>query len=161
MCARHGWIATKGADENSFTHYFKRGGRTVSIEKSWKSFKGDPEAGRVGAHRTFAHGLRWSNFAIKSRLRRLIDKGRWIEPRFNAEDENWRAYQDEMGAEKLTVTKRRTDGKLIRRFVRIRANEAWDCACLAVLFATVRGRLPDMQLEGAEDKEDLPKDGKL
>ena len=153
MCARNGWIACKGADEASYKHYFKGKGRTITVEKSWRGFRGDPEAGKTGQQRVFAKGLRWSNFAIKSRLRRLIDRGRWIEPTMNAEDENWKRYQDEMSAEKLVVTKRRTDGKLTRRFVRVRANEAWDCACLAVLWATVRGRLPDMQLEAEEKAE--------
>lgn len=148
MCARRGWIACKGADETSFTHYHKRkDGRTVSAERSWKSFKGDPEAGAAGQQRIFAKGLRWSNVTIKSRLKRLIDRGHWVEPTFSPSDANWKRYQLEMRGEKIIVAKRKTDGKLVRRFIRVGPNHAWDCACEQVVFATVKGKLADFQVE--------------
>jgi hypothetical protein len=154
MCAKRGWTAMRGSDENSFTHYVKKkDGRTVSVERSWRSFKGDPEAGAVGQRKIFARGLRWSNFTIKSHLARLINKGRWIEPKAWPDDKAKKRYQSEMAAEKLRVVKRKTDGKLIRRFEKVGPNHAWDCACEQTVIAKVRGRVPDLELEQKAEEE--------
>jgi hypothetical protein len=160
MCIRHQWFATKGTDEESFTHFFpKRGGGKIKVEKSYKSFHGDPELGKVGQGRQFALGIRWSNPSIKSRLRKLIDRGRWQEPNnCDPNDEGFKEYQKQMSAERLVVVPNKTTGRPRRIWKAFGANHAWDCACLAVVFATLKKLLPDSSLVEEQNAEDQPID---
>lgn len=145
MAIRHKWIVTKGSDQESFTHYLPRkGGGKVRVEKCFKSFHGDPELGKKGQGRTYALGIRWSNPTIKSRLRKLIDRGRWLEPNCDPEDPDYKEYQEQMRSERLVVISNKTTGRPRRIWKAFGANHYWDDACQQVLFATIKGLLPDM-----------------
>jgi hypothetical protein len=157
MCCRNGWIALKGEDEEYFLHNVARAGEKPNYVRRSTSVpsKGDPEMGTAAQGARFAHLIRWSNPAIKERLKRIIDGrgSKWIIPAggdAKAEEE----YRTQMRAEYKKLTINPTTGR--RTYVWVCPsgnNHAFDCSCEQVVGATLLKILPD-DVTGGDSRGD-------
>lgn len=151
MCARHGWIALKGDAAEFFLHTIRKPCRTpVTVRRSTAvPTRGDPEMGTGSQGARFAYLIRWSNPAIKTRLKRLIEGrgGRWILPASTdaAQEEE---YQRQMRAEYAVTRVDAVTGRRRRVWVCPSGNNhLFDCAAMQVVAATLLGILGD-EVEG-------------
>lgn len=148
MCVKWGWIALKGDDREAFQHHLKRrDGRLDVILRSYsKRLQGDPELGRVTQGRRFAPLILWSNPTIKDRLQRHLESGRHEDPVADPQNELERVYRRQMRAE-YKRAKRDRNGRVRMVWVCPSGeNHAFDCAAMQVVAATLRRRLPDIDV---------------
>ena len=146
--ARNGWIALKGDDEPFFLHTNKREGYpNETVRRSTAApTKGDPEMGSARQGARYAWLIRWSNPAIKDRLKRILDGrgGKWTLPEKIEDEDLEKEYQAQMRAEYPIMKVRPSDGRRIRTWVCPSGNNhLFDCSCMQVVGATLLGILPD------------------
>ena len=145
MCASHGWMALKGADEPFFWHNITKrpfgSDRTITerIQRPYAPWTwGDPGEGTEAQGRKHAPLLRFSSTPLQDRLQELIDSGLWAEPEGDSDTEMGREYERQMSAE---FRKRRTNkftGKEELVWVCPSGNNhARDCGKMQVLLATI------------------------
>jgi hypothetical protein len=156
MAVRHGWIVLKGSAELAFNHSLKlKNGKRKTVERSYsKPRHGDPEVGKVYQGRRFAVVIYWSNPSIKARLKRLIQRGKWIHLRYPPGDPIGKELKTQMAGAWFIKKRDQVTGR-VRIIWRDNGNDhAYDCASMIVTAATILKILPD--LPGAEG--DQPKD---
>jgi hypothetical protein len=140
MVARNGWLGLIGDPKQSFEHTIRRvTGAIERIEKPYSlaekydAYEGTSTDQRVNR---VADVIHFASDTMSSRLKRMIDKGLWQEPKEIADPVKDREYQTQMSAERLTrdVDSR---GRPIDKWIGSKNNHAWDCAKMVVSVATI------------------------
>lgn len=144
-CCKNGWTAFKGESVEHFTHSVRRGKLKDFVRRSYSTpAKGDPEAGKRRQGQRFCKLVRWSNPAIKDRLKRLRDgKGVKWQHTQTKESEDELEYERQMRAE-YPVIKKDVNGRRSRSWTCPSGNNHFfDCEALQVLMATLFDMLTD------------------
>jgi hypothetical protein len=156
QCVRFGWIATKGTDQAHFAHFIARGGKRVSIQRSYSPLqRGDPEKGGLNQQRRFASLHLFSNPTLKDRLKQFRDGklGKWLLPAGGTDSAAEEEYLRQMGGEFKKRVVMPATGRVEWRWIRKGDNHLFDCEVLQVLAATMCGICRDGDDLTVEKKE--------
>lgn len=155
MCARNKWTALQGEDQREFIVKQKRGGKFVSIRRSYSEVQQvDPGMGRKGQGRgPTAMKIRWSNPTIKDRVEGMIKAGLLgvteAPPWDDATEDDYQTQMAGQWKQKVTPKTGRT-----RWDWRDNGNDHYrDCENMQVVLATLFRLLPDIEKETPEKDE--------
>lgn len=144
IAADHGYICTLGRDQMAFTHTLIDPKTKVRkhVQKPWSPrFWGNPDMGKQSVREPrMAKAFYVAVPVMADWLQRLIDLGRWTEPKLGKDDEQEREYNSQMSAEVKRKVRDR-DGHAREKWVNPgqRDNHFCDCARLQVFAAMARG----------------------
>lgn len=158
-CIRYGWIAAKGTDEPFFWHAEKKSdGTTDRIQKPWAPLTwGDPGEGTSTEGQTRAPLIRFASGVMADRVMGLIDRGLWMEPEGDENDEMEREYRKQMTSEfKRPKVDKFTGRKVMVWVCPSGNNHAFDTSKMQVLCALNIGLIP-AGLELGDSKKDETK----
>lgn len=147
-CIRYGWIAAKGTDEPFFWHTETKivNGKKVSsrVQKPWAPLSfGDPGEGTSEQGRNRCPLIRFSSSVMADRVMGLIERGLWIEPEAEEQDETEREYRRQMTAEFKRPKVDKFTGRRVMVWVCPSGNNhAFDCGKQQVLCAMSAGFFP-------------------
>jgi hypothetical protein len=152
-CARFGWIALRGTDEEAFIH---SRGLPRPVRRFFSEPRSvDPSVGTdqsqnpaLARFRRRAVEVSWSNAAVKDILARLYGgKGVY----YGIPSDVPQFYLDQMASEKKSVVETRGTRE-IRRWTRIgkRPNHLWDCEAMQIVFALISGPLRSAATAGQD-----------
>lgn len=134
MCHRNGWTAMCGDDRKEWLHaYDDRKG----VLRPFSPFTaGDPRSGKTYFNRGYCLVVNWSNPVIKDLLWNLKSgKGRpWVARDLGPELSE--KYAKGVDSERKREVIDRF-GRMVLRWMKIRANHPWDCECMQVVFACI------------------------
>lgn len=145
-CHRFGWIGLKGDKQDTYWHEEPIGGRKVRVCHSYSDFQFmDGASGTSGQGRSFCKHMMFSATIMADRLKGLIEKGKWLEPAVNLEDEKEKDYNNQMHSERKAQKRNKVTNRVEWIWVKIRdANHYWDCAKMQICVATACRILPDV-----------------
>lgn len=145
-CHRYGWIALKGDKQDTYWHEEPIGGRKVRVCHSYSDFQFmDGASGTSGQGRAVCKHIIFSATIMADRLKGLIEKGKWVEPAVNLEDEKEKDYNSQMHSERKAQKRNKITNRVEWIWVKTRdANHYWDCGKMQVCVATACRILPDV-----------------
>ncbi len=145
-CIRYGWVAAKGTDEAFFWHTLPRRGNHPGerIQKPWAPLSwGDPGEGTATEGRTRAPLIRFASGVMADRVMALIERGLWVEPDADENDEMEREYRRQMSSEfKRPRVDKFTGRRMMVWVCPSGNNHAFDCSKMQALCAMQAGLLP-------------------
>ena len=145
-CIRYGWIAAKGTDEPYFWHTVQQGkGPADRVQKPWAPLSwGDPGEGTASEGRAGrAPLIRFASGVMADRVMALIERGLWVEPDGDENDETEREYRRQMSSEFKRPRVDKFTGKRVMVWVCPSGNNhAFDCSKMQALCAMQAGLLP-------------------
>ena len=156
IAADNGYLCTIGKDQQSFTHTMidPRSKARRQVQKPWSPmFHGDPDIGKQDKKRDrSARAWYVAVPVVADLLQRLIDTGKWTEPKIDPKtDPDEAEYGKQMGAE-VKRKERDRDGHVRERWVNPghRDNHFCDTARMQVWAAMAKGLI---SLEFAPERE--------
>lgn len=147
-CLKYGWVAIRGSGEHQFIHRIQRGGKTVSVLRSYSPVSyGDPEIGIRGGRRKHCNLIHFSKSQMNQKVQELIDAGLWEEPVEGEDPEVEKEYNAQMGARVKKREYQIKTGETKVYWKESQNDHARDCANGQVLGAVLRSLVPDPATE--------------
>lgn len=151
-CAKYGWLALKGTDDDGFYHSVRRHGKSVLVRRSYSEPRPvDAHVGTAAGGRKFCNLIKWSNPLVKDRLRRLLEDGKMQVP--DREDPLEKAYKRQMAGEyRKQIINKQTGARKWIWYSPRGENHARDCEAMQVLGAILLDIVPDAALRVVQGK---------
>lgn len=161
-CIRYGWFALKGTDEAFFWHNVAQPGQPAQrVQKPWAPLTyGDPGEGTGKEGQSACPLYRFASGVMADRVMGLIERGLWVEPDGDEQNEIEREYRKQMTAEfKRPKVDRFTGRKVMVWVCPSGNNHAFDCSKMQVLCAMQSGLLPaGLEMANTQKPTDEPKE---